>query len=325
LTRIYLDSAISPRTPDPPLNAASSTRDTFCCQTKPSIDHPVVESENEADDPSAPHHPSSALDIEKFEHVKQTLSSASNIAEQTESGHEVQIVNQVDALLKEMRTDLFKFDPSSDQIIALIDKCKEKDTETLMQITCLIVEKAIDHDYWLDRYASLCRKIKLQIHSQVQDKEIWDAEDKPMAGSRLFCEYLLRVVENELKIKRPIMPNWGSMAPKDYYAASKAKSQSMNIVKFSGELFKAGMLPKLTMHALIKKLLANPGKPDEHDIDRLHKLLRIAGPCLDEPQTRDQMDTYFSRIRDMTNSTDHCSLSYHIRLSLCVSSVLYFV
>ncbi|KAK0195866.1 hypothetical protein F5146DRAFT_308587 [Armillaria mellea] len=222
-----------------------------------------------------------------------------------------------------------RFDSISDQIIAWANKSeKEKDGRTLIQVIRLVFEKAIDEAMWSEMYARLCRKMMEQISPKVQDDDIKDAEGTPIAGGQLFRKYLLNRCQEDFE--RGWMAKEATAAAADskdiedqaskaaehkgdaeremtlyseeYYAAQKARSQGLGLIKFIGELFKLQMLTERTMHECVKKLLGNIENPEEEEIESLCVLLTAVGKLLDTPKAQAHMDVYFSRMKELTKS-----------------------
>lgn len=225
-----------------------------------------------------------------------------------------------------------KFDSISDQIIAWANKSeKEKDGRTLIQVIRLVFEKATDEATWSEMYARLCRKMMEQISAKVQDDSIKNPEGKPIAGGQLFRKYLLNRCQEDFErgwvAKEAAAAAAASKAIEDeavkaaaqkkgdgeeevalyseeYYAAQKAKRQGLGLIKFIGELFKLQMLTERIMHECVKKLLGNVENPEEEEIESLCKLLTTVGQLLDTTKARAHMDVYFSRMKELTKSTN---------------------
>jgi translation initiation factor 4G len=224
---------------------------------------------------------------------------------------------EVKALLNKLTIQTF--DSISDQIIKWANRSEnQKDGRTLIQVIRLVFEKAIDEATWSEMYARLCRKIMEQISSRVQDEGIKSAEGKPIAGGQLFRKYLLNRCQEDFEL------GWVTKASKakedqaikdaneqngtdevvlyseEYYAAQKAKRQSLGLIKFIGELFKLQMLTERIMHECIKKLLGNAHDPEEEEIKSLCVLMTTVGLLLDTQKGRAHMDVYFQRMKELT-------------------------
>ncbi|OBZ69858.1 Eukaryotic translation initiation factor 4 gamma [Grifola frondosa] len=226
------------------------------------------------------------------------------------------IERTVQGLLNKLTTECF--DSISDQIITLVNKSeKEKDGRTLTKVIHLILEKATNDAEQSGIYARLCRKMMEQISMNVQGGRIRDAEGKLITGGRLFCKYLLnrcqedferRWVAKEATATRDTThentDGKSVLCSNEYYAAQKARRQSLGLIKFIGELFKVQMLTERNMHERIKELLAHVEDPPEENIESLCTLLTIVGQILDTPKARTHMDMYFSRMKELCKSPD---------------------
>ena len=58
------------------------------------------------------------------------------------------------------------------------------------------------------------------------------------------------------------------------------------------------------MHECVKKLLGNVDNPEEEEIESLCKLLTTVGGILDTPKARAHLDVYFSRMKELTKSSN---------------------
>ena len=97
---------------------------------------------------------------------------------------------EVKALLDKLIME--HFDSISDQIIQWANRSENQQVgRTLIQVSRLVFEKAIDEATLSEVYARLCRKMIERISSKVRDEGIKDAEGKPVAGGQLFRKYLL--------------------------------------------------------------------------------------------------------------------------------------
>ncbi|PBK74052.1 ARM repeat-containing protein [Armillaria solidipes] len=223
-----------------------------------------------------------------------------------------------------------RFDSISDKIIAWANKSeKEKDSRTLIQVIRLVFENAIDQAMWSEMYARLCRKMMEQISPKVQGDGIKNNEGKPIAGGQLFRKYLLNRCHEDFErgwmAKEATVAAAASKAIEDqaakaaaekkgdgeeeitlyseeYYAAQKARRQSLGLIKFIGELFKVQMLTERIIHECVKKLLGNVENPEEEEIESLCTLLTTVGKLLDTTKARAHMDVYFSRMKELTKS-----------------------
>ncbi|KAM6495305.1 Armadillo-type fold [Amanita muscaria] len=232
---------------------------------------------------------------------------------------------KVKALLNKLTME--KFDSISDQIIQWANRSEnQKDGRTLIQVICLVFEKATDEATWSEMYARLCRKMMEQISPKVQDEGIKNSDSNPITGGQLFRKYRLnrcqedfehgwfakeataaaaasKVAEDQAVKAANETNESGEVAiySDEYYAASKAKRQGLGLIKFIGELFKLQMLTERIMHECIKKLLGNVQNPEEEEIESSCKLLSTVGALLDTPTARAHLDVYFQRIQELSN------------------------
>lgn len=247
-----------------------------------------------------------------------------------------------------------KFDSISDQIIEWANKSeKETDGRTLIQVIKLVFEKATDEATWSEMYARLCRKMMEQISQRVQDEGIKNPEGKPIAGGQLFRKYLLNRCQEDFErgwvAKEAAAAAAASKAKEDqaakaanekskneggseevvlyseeYYIAQKAKRQGLGLIKFIGELFKLQMLTERIMHECVKKLLGNVDNPEEEEIESLCKLLSTVGAILDTPKARAHMDVYFSRMKELTKSSNVSSrMQFMLQVDMFFPSLVY--
>lgn len=252
----------------------------------------------------------------------------------------LELVNRtVKALLNKLT--MAKFDYFSDIVINWANKSgKEKDGQTLIQVTRLVYDHAIDHPAWPAIYARLCRKMVAQISRKVQDDKNKNNEGKPIAGEQLFRTYLLKRCQEDFERGWAIGDVVGKANSRDkaakmasdkgcsddeesvvytdeYHAAQRAKRRGLGLMKFIGELFKLQMFTGRIMHEYIKKSLGNIGNPDEEKIESLCTLLTTVGKTLDTSKARAHMDIYFSRMKELMRS-GNVSLRMQSILQVCI-------
>jgi translation initiation factor 4G len=80
----------------------------------------------------------------------------------------------------------------------------------------------------------------------------------------------------------------------------KAKNRMLGNIRFIGELYKSKMLTEKIMHECVIKLLGDVKNPDLDEVECLVKLLTAIGKMIDHPKSKEYMDAYFTRIRDMS-------------------------
>ncbi|KZV84795.1 hypothetical protein EXIGLDRAFT_776164 [Exidia glandulosa HHB12029] len=150
---------------------------------------------------------------------------------------------------------------------------------------------------------------------------------QPITGGLLFRKYLLnqcqedfergwtdqaktaaaaaeKVQDDEVKKKSNQTAQGGAEVSfsDEYYAAQKSKRRDLGLVRFIGELFKLQMLTERIMHECIKTLLSNVANPGEEEIESICKLLTTVGQLLDTSKARSDMDIYFKRMCDLSES-----------------------
>ena len=235
------------------------------------------------------------------------------------------------------------FDSISDQIIEWANKSEnERDGRTLIQVIKLVFEKATDEATSSEMYARLCRKIMECISPKIRDDGIRNNKGKPIVGGQLFRKYLLNRCQEDLECgwvvkeaaavmrateDRVVKANEKEGDGKgiepysdEYYAAQKAKRQSLGLIKFISELFRLQMPTERIMHECVKKLLGNVDNPEEEDIVSLCTLFTTVGSILDTQRARAHMDLYFSRMKELTKSV-HITPHMQSMLQVCVSFV----
>ncbi|CAB4488670.1 unnamed protein product [Rhizophagus irregularis] len=231
----------------------------------------------------------------------------------------------LDAVQREVKVLLNKltlknFDSISSQIIDYANKSKdERDGRMLREVTRLIFESSFDDTRFCAIYAQLCRTVMERVDPEIIDENVKNTEGKCVQGATLFRKYLLnRCQENfqkDLKVNIPFPSN--DKGEFDlYYAAAKAKRQRLSLVIFLCELFKLNMLTERIIHEIIKKLLIFQGSPDEEEMERLCKLMEIAGKQLDHVElnpheqmkliqldhakAKKYMESYFDRMEEIS-------------------------
>ncbi|KAG6907958.1 hypothetical protein DXG01_006746 [Tephrocybe rancida] len=229
---------------------------------------------------------------------------------------------KVRALLNKLTME--KFDSISDQIVALANESEnENDGTTLVCVTQLIFEHAMDGATWAEMYARLCRKMMERIIPTVYDRGIRSTDGKPITGAPLFRKYLLNRCQEEFESGWLMEQAVASKAAEDqvvdeaaqrsgstetalysdeYSAVQKAKRRGLGLMKFIGELFKLQMLTERIMHECLKKLLGNVDTPKEEDLESCCVLMKTVGFMIDTPRAAKHMGVYFARITELRNS-----------------------
>lgn len=248
------------------------------------------------------------------------------------------LLQQLQGLLNKLRME--NFNSISDLIIACVNKSEtEKDGKTLKGVIRLVFEMAIDDATQSKMYASLCRRMIRQISPRFEDDGVKDAKGIPIGGAQLFSKYLLNRCQEDLECRwmardataaTAAAKAMGDQAAKaadekskessktgdeivlhseEYYAAQKTMRQCLDLVEFIGELFKLHMLTEQIMHECMKKLLEKVENPEEEVIESLCELLATVGASLDTHKAREQMDTYFMRMKELAGGDNVSSRS----------------
>ena len=249
----------------------------------------------------------------------------------------------IKALLNRLTTE--NFDELSDQILAWVNKSEqEKDGETIIVLTKLILEKATDQAVLSEIYARLCRKLLRQISPNVRDDSVKDSHGRPVVGGRLFCKYLLNVCQEafergSIAKERAATAGAGKAAgdvtQKAYHESNNLKGTALyddehkkvqlrwlGVVNFIAELFKVQMCTERIMHECVKCLLRDIKDPPDEEIEGLCCLLVIAGPAMDNVRALDHMNVYFNRMAELVKNN---KISPRIRSMVQVSSLCAFL
>ncbi|CAE6539638.1 unnamed protein product [Rhizoctonia solani] len=202
------------------------------------------------------------------------------------------------------------FDDISDRIIEWLNKSeKEEGRKAIIKIAKLICERVKETETFGKTYARLCRKIMEQISPSIQDESIQNSEGKPLTGGMLFRKCLLNQCQEGFERR------WSAeiVAPD---ANNVVDCRGPGLVLFIAELFKLQILTERIVHDCIKKLLSNVVDPEEEDIQKLCKLFKAIGHCLDNLNMKNHMDVYFQRMQGMANRSNN------FRIHLMLSNVI---
>ena len=116
-----------------------------------------------------------------------------------------------------------------------------------------------------------------------EEKEEGEAPKKPKTPEELDLDERRKVHEREERMRQ-------------------ARRRMLGNIRFIGELFKKQMLSERIMHTCIQKLLSDPEKPDEEDVEALCKLLSTIGGQLDHQKAKSHMDAYANRILGLSKN-----------------------
>lgn len=223
---------------------------------------------------------------------------------------EKNVEGKVRALLNKLTVE--KFDPISDKIIAWANRSEaEKDGRTLTLVIKLVFERATDEAAWSEMYARLCKKMMEAISPNIRDENTRNAEGKPIAGGPLFRKYLLNRCQEDFErgwasddptVRKNARKSEAELCSDEYYDAQKAKRRGLGLMQFIGELYKVQMLTEGVIHDCIDYLLGDDEDPDpeEEEVESLSRLLTTAGKLLDKPKARTRMDSYFARMKGLS-------------------------
>lgn len=262
--------------------------------------------------------PSNVRPVSKF---------AVNLTPEETIGKEVRI------LLNKLTLE--RFESISKQIMHLNFE-NEKLLETCIQ---LIFKKATEEPNFSGMYAQLCQRMifdlpELQPWIIKQDAEE-QAPGTPTSASVVasntkkpkknrFRVLLLTCCQTQFEEgakwseKTPLVKTAEEMTQeeKNEYLEKeekrlKEKARTLGNIKFSGELFKLGLIGRQIMLRCIEQLLRDIQNPDEEDIESLCKLLTTVGARLDDENSKTHMNKYFERISAL--SQNKAKLSSRIR------------
>lgn len=221
----------------------------------------------------------------------------------------------VDALEKLLRTTkglLNKFTPEkfeklTDQFLELEITCRTD----MIAIIDLVFDKALFEPIFGFMYSQLCVRCAEKFPEFVD-------ENNPDAKPHTFKRLLLNKCQEEFE-KENVVEEELAKLPDDTDPAHKeqirkqAKNRMLGNIRFIGELYKCKMLTEKIMHECVIKLLGDVKNPDLDEVECLVKLLTAIGKLIDHPKSKEYMDAYFARIRDMSL---HSSLPNRVRFML---------
>jgi len=223
---------------------------------------------------------------------------------------------EVDALEKLLRTTkglLNKFTPEkfeklTDQFLELEITCRTD----MIAIIDLVFDKALFEPIFGFMYSQLCVRCAEKF-PEFPDESNPDA--KPHTFKRLLLNKCQEEFEKENVVEEELakLPEETDPSVKEQIR-KKAKNRMLGNIRFIGELYKCKMLTEKIMHECVIKLLGRDTKdPDLDEVECLVKLLTAIGKLIDHPKSKEYMDAYFARIRDMSL---HSSLPNRVRFML---------
>lgn len=220
------------------------------------------------------------------------------------------------------------FDLVSDGIVAWINRSEsETDGHTLIHVTYLVYDSAIEDLERAELYAKLCRRMVRSASPLIQAEGIADRKGEPVVGGGLVKRFLISRCQEDFERswvgKDANRSNHHRKLSKEDSAftsdeilfdsneketpSSDATRRGLGLVAFLCELFKRQMLTERVMHECVRMLLRDVKNPREDKIEGLCKMLATIGSILDTPKARSCMDIYFSRMKDLSRSLDEGS------------------
>lgn len=232
------------------------------------------------------------------------------------------------------------FEKVSDHLIvwANVSADKKKDPSSLLTVTRLIFETAIEKAEQSDMYARLCRTIMEWIHPNLSDGKSRTSAGRFVVGGNLFRKYLVNRCQEEFRrgwgvkivdadaarttadaalhaVDEDVGNERSALYSYEYSTVQKAKRRRLALMRFIGELFKFQLLSERIMHECVQQLLSNIKNPDEEDTESLICLLITFGAVLDTTRARNYMNVYFTRMSELVKNP---ALSPRIRTMVLV-------
>jgi len=187
-----------------------------------------------------------------------------------------------------------------------------------------IFDKALTEQHYASMYARLCRKLS----DELPKIQSWVGMEQ---RNNIFRRLLLNKCQKEFEAGK----NWAveeaeareiaKLGAENMTAEERAefldkgeiriksKIRSLGNVRFVGELFLLGMLTEKIMHRCVKNMLQNVSDPEEEEVESMCKFLTTIGAALDHAAAREYMNTYFTRIRELSKNL---KLSSRLRFML---------
>ncbi|KAJ7072706.1 armadillo-type protein [Mycena amicta] len=178
------------------------------------------------------------------------------------------------------------FDSISNQIIQWENRSKME----LIQVIRLVFAKAVDEPTSSQMYARLCKKMTEQITRRCRSNISPTA-----AGTISSTDW----VKKETTAQNNATD--GHLLESDESATQQAKRRALGLVKFIGELYKLQLVTGRIIHDCVQRPLGNPA---EEELETLCKLISSVGSLLDTQTARAEIDVYFSRMKELSQSRD---------------------
>lgn len=182
---------------------------------------------------------------------------------------------------------------------------------TLTGVISQIFDKALTEPTFCEMYATFCKQLATNMPEFTED------------GDKVtFKRVLLNKCQEEFH--RGEREQAEASAPEEEGSENmtaeeredkrlKGKRRMLGNIRFIGELYKKNMLTERIMHECIRKLLGDYENPEEEDVEALCKLMSTIGYMIDQPATREHIDSYLARITRLSNNQ---KLSARIRFML---------
>ncbi|KAJ3016220.1 hypothetical protein HKX48_004162 [Thoreauomyces humboldtii] len=253
---------------------------------------------------------------------RKSLKPSSDPEDQQKNEEEL-IHRKVKGLLNKLTVE--KFQPISEQILN-VGMTREA---ILKGVIAQIFEKALDEPNFGAMYAALCvylstelpkvqawievdiktntfRRVLLnRCQEEFENNNKWAESEEKLMEQRREARARLATMSDEEKQK---------IAEEDY-ERQKLKRRSLGNMSFIGELFIKNLITEKIMHSCVLQLLKNKNvdEPEEEECESLCKLLTTIGQRLDHEKAQPMMNSYFTRIAELSV---HQKLSARIRFML---------
>ncbi|KNC77960.1 hypothetical protein SARC_09590 [Sphaeroforma arctica JP610] len=208
------------------------------------------------------------------------------------------------ALLNKLTVE--KYDKIGKQLLSLPITSEAR----LKAVIDLLFDKALDEPGFSGLYARLCKDLSNQKYNFKGEGEA------KTSNVNSFRRTLLNRCQTEFEREQVFASQEGVAAEEMDEKVVRAKLRQVGNIKFIGELFKLSILNEKVIHSCIYDLLKGKGKqklPEEEDLVCLSNLMETVGKMLDVPNAAKMMDTYFDRIRELSEEK---TLSSRVRCIL---------
>ena len=208
---------------------------------------------------------------------------------------------EIDAMVKLQRTTkalLNKFAPEKFEKLSLQFLELEIKTRTdMVAVIDLVFDKALYEPIFGEMYSMLC------VRCAEKFPEFAD-ETNPEGKAHTFKRLLLNKCQEEFEKENTIDYSEAETAEAKEVLRKAAKIRMLGNIIFISELYKTRMLTEKIMHECVIKLLGDVKNPDLDEVECLVKLLKGIGKLIDHPKAKDHMDSYFARIKEMSQNPE---------------------